>query len=51
MSAVSKVLAAEPTELELQVAQAFVDLEAHSPELKADLRLLQFKSIKEVSEP
>ncbi|GMM35309.1 ribosomal 40S subunit protein S7B [Saccharomycopsis crataegensis] len=48
MSAQAKILSSEPTELELQVAQAFIDLEAHTPELKADLRLLQFKSIKEI---
>lgn len=49
MSAQSKILHANPTELELQVAQAFLDIEAHIPELKADLRPLQFKSIREVS--
>ncbi|ODV83940.1 hypothetical protein CANARDRAFT_29657 [[Candida] arabinofermentans NRRL YB-2248] len=48
MSAASKVLSSEPTELELQVGQALIDLEANSPELKADLRPLQFKSIKEI---
>ncbi|KAG7880249.1 hypothetical protein KL905_002918 [Ogataea polymorpha] len=48
MSAASKVLASEPSELELQVAQALVDLETNSPDLKADLRPLQFKSIKEI---
>lgn len=47
MSAVSKILSEKPTELELQVAQAFVDLETQS-ELKADLRALQFKSAKEI---
>ncbi|EGV63526.1 ribosomal protein S7A [Yamadazyma tenuis] len=47
MSAASKILSEKPTELELQVAQAFVDLEAQ-PDLKAELRLLQFKSIKEI---
>lgn len=50
MSAAAKVLSSEPTELELQVAQAFLDLESHTPELKAELRPLQFKSIREVSE-
>ncbi len=48
MSAASKIISENPSELELQVAQAFVDLEGNSPELKADLRTLQFKSIREV---
>jgi small subunit ribosomal protein S7e len=48
MSAAAKILSEKPTDLELQVAQAFVDLEAGSPDLKADLRTLQFKSIREV---
>lgn len=47
MSAASKVLNANPTELELQVAQAFIDLETSS-DLKAELRALQFKSVKEI---
>lgn len=47
MSAATKVLNANPTELELQIAQAFLDLETNS-ELKADLRPLQFKSVKEI---
>lgn len=47
MSAASKVLSEKPTDLELQVAQAFVDLEAQS-ELKAELRALQFKSVREI---
>lgn len=47
MSAAAKVLSANPTELELQVAQAFIDLEANS-DLKAELRPLQFKSVKEI---
>ncbi|KAM9924333.1 hypothetical protein OXX80_011251, partial [Metschnikowia pulcherrima] len=46
MSAANKILSENPTELELQVAQAFFDLEAQS-DLKAELRPLQFKSIKE----
>lgn len=46
----AKILSQAPTELELQVAQAFIDLENNSPELKADLRALQFKSIREVCE-
>lgn len=48
MSAAAKILSENPSELELQVAQAFVDLESNSPELKAELRTLQFKSIREV---
>ncbi|SCU86638.1 LAME_0D07030g1_1 [Lachancea meyersii CBS 8951] len=48
MSAQAKILSQAPTELELQVAQAFVDLEAASPDAKADLRPLQFKSIREI---
>ncbi|CDK26116.1 unnamed protein product [Kuraishia capsulata CBS 1993] len=48
MSATAKILSSDPSELELQVAQSFVDLETNSPDLKADLRLLQFKSIKEI---
>ncbi|ODV96035.1 hypothetical protein PACTADRAFT_33228 [Pachysolen tannophilus NRRL Y-2460] len=48
MSAASKVLSSEPTELELQVAQAFIDLEVNSKDLKAELRPLQFKTIREV---
>jgi len=47
MSAASKILSEKPSELELQVAQAFVDLEGQS-DLKAELRPLQFKSIKEI---
>ncbi|RLV93824.1 40S ribosomal protein S7-A [Spathaspora sp. JA1] len=47
MSAVNKILAEKPTELELKVAQAFIDLEGQA-DLKADLRPLQFKSIKEI---
>lgn len=47
MSAASKILSEKPSELELQVAQAFIELEAQ-PDLKADLRPLQFKSIKEI---
>lgn len=46
MSAANKILSENPTELELQVAQAFVDLEGQT-DLKADLRPLQFKSVKE----
>lgn len=47
MSAAAKILSANPTELELQVAQAFIDLESNS-DLKAELRPLQFKSVKEI---
>lgn len=43
-----KILSQAPTDLELQVAQAFVELENSSPELKAELKPLQFKSIREV---
>merc|ERR1712080_221171 len=47
MSASNKILSEKPSELELQVAQAFVDLEQQS-DLKAELRPLQFKSVREV---
>ncbi|ODV81550.1 40S ribosomal protein S7-A [Suhomyces tanzawaensis NRRL Y-17324] len=47
MSAAHKILSDKPTELELKVAQAFVDLESQA-DLKAELRPLQFKSIKEI---
>lgn len=47
MSAASKILSEKPSELELKVAQAFVDLEQQA-DLKAELRTLQFKSIKEI---
>lgn len=47
MSAASKISGDQPSELELQVAQAFIDLEAQT-DLKAELRPLQFKSIKEI---
>lgn len=48
MSSQAKILSQAPTELELQVAQAFIELENASAEMKADLRPLQFKSIREV---
>lgn len=48
MSAAAKVLSEVPSELELQVAQAFIDLENNAPELKSELRTLQFKSVKEI---
>lgn len=48
MSTHTKVLSQAPTELELQVAHAFTELENSSPELKAELRPLQFRSIREI---
>ncbi|CAG59571.1 uncharacterized protein GVI51_G06325 [Nakaseomyces glabratus] len=48
MSAQAKILSQAPTELELQFAQAFIDLENSSPELKAELRPLQFRSVREI---
>ncbi|CAN6644789.1 small ribosomal subunit protein eS7A [Trichomonascus vanleenenianus] len=51
MSAANKILNSQPTELELQVASAFIDLENSSPELKADLRPVQFKSVREFEVP
>ena len=48
MSAQAKILSQARTELELQFAQAFIDLENSSPELKAELRPLQFRSVREV---
>jgi small subunit ribosomal protein S7e len=47
MSAANKVLNTEPSELELQIGQAFIDLENASAELKAELRPLQFKAARE----
>ncbi|CUM64354.1 uncharacterized protein PRCAT00001956001 [Priceomyces carsonii] len=47
MSTSNKILSEKPTDLELQVAQAFIDLEAQA-DLKAELRPLQFKSIREI---
>ncbi|CAI4049993.1 hypothetical protein SKDZ_14G2270 [Saccharomyces kudriavzevii ZP591] len=44
----SKILSQAPSELELQVAKTFIDLESASPELKAELRPLQIKSIREI---
>lgn len=38
----------QPTETETTVAQAFLDLESNVPELKAELRSLQFSAAKEV---
>ena len=39
---------APPDATELDIAQALVDLEASVPDLKAELRTLQFSSAKEV---
>ncbi|QPG73660.1 Protein component of the small (40S) ribosomal subunit [Brettanomyces nanus] len=47
-SATSKILNLEPSELELQVAQALSDLEASSPDVKAELAPLKVKSAKEI---
>merc|ERR1712080_62955 len=43
----SKILAESPSPLDLKVAQAFLDLES-TTDLKADLRPLQFKSVREI---
>lgn len=48
MSAAAKILSQEPSELELQIAQSLIDLEANSADMKADLRPLQFKSVREI---
>ncbi|ODQ79701.1 hypothetical protein BABINDRAFT_36073 [Babjeviella inositovora NRRL Y-12698] len=48
MSAISKILNTNPSELELSIAQAFLDLEASASDLKSDLRTLQFKSAREI---
>lgn len=37
-----------PSEIEQQIAQALLDLEANVPELKSELRQLAFSSAKEV---
>lgn len=37
-----------PDEIEMAVAQAFLDLENNVPELKMELRALQFSAAKEV---
>ena len=47
MSVAQKILNEKPTELETKVAQAFVDLEQQG-DLKAELRPLQFKHVKEI---
>lgn len=52
MSARNKILKPEgqsPSSLEVLIAQALVDLESNSPELKADLRPLQFVAAREVN--
>lgn len=48
MSAALKIIKQDPSELELQVAQAFVDLENSSPDFKTELKLFQFKSAREL---
>lgn len=48
MSAAQKILNNDPSELELKVAQALVDLEATSSELKSSIRALQFKHAREI---
>lgn len=49
MSAAAKILHENATELELQVGQALIDLENSAPEQKSSLRLIQLKSVREVS--
>ena len=48
MSAASKILSEKPTELELQVGQALIDLENSATDLKAQPRPLQLKSVREI---
>lgn len=48
MSLRAKLLKAEPDQLEVNVAQALLDLEMNVADLKADLRPLQVASVKEV---
>jgi small subunit ribosomal protein S7e len=49
MSAANKIVkVGAPDETELQVAQALFDLETSMPDLKRDLRPLQFNSAREV---
>lgn len=48
MSAASKILSEKPTELELQVSQALLDLESSSADLKPTLRPLQLKSVRSI---
>lgn len=47
MSAANKILNSDPSDLELKIAQALVDLESTS-DLKADIRAFQFKSAREI---
>jgi small subunit ribosomal protein S7e len=47
-SKILKPAGSVPDELELQVAQNMLDLENSVPELKADLRVLQISSAKQV---
>lgn len=47
MSEATKILSENPTEFELKVAQAFVDLEAQ-PDLRNELKPLKFLSIREI---
>lgn len=49
MSAAAKILHDNATELELQVGQALIDLENAAADLKTSLRLIQLKSVREVS--
>lgn len=46
-TAASKILKADPSELELQVSQALSDMEKNSPEIKGELAALKVKSVKE----
>jgi hypothetical protein len=53
MSAINKIVAnspsrSNPSELETSVAGALHDLETNTPDLRADLRRLQFSSAREV---
>ena len=48
MSAANKILNSDPSDLELKIAQALVDLETTS-DLKADIRAFQFKSAREIA--
>ena len=52
MSATSKIAkVGSPDETELSVAQALYDLETSVPDLKKELRPLQFNSAREVPSP
>jgi len=48
MSAANKILNSDPSDLELKVASALVDLE-NTSDLKADIRAFQFKSAREIA--